>query len=36
VDLGGFRNVYFITHRQTCAEQADARIVVKDGRAVLE
>jgi exonuclease SbcC len=36
VKLGGFRNVYFITHRQTCAEQADARIVVKDGRAVLE
>lgn len=36
VDLGGFRNVYFITHRQTCAEQADARIVVKDGQARLE
>lgn len=36
VELGGFRNVYFITHRQTCAEQADARIVVSGGRAVLE
>lgn len=36
VELGGFRNVYFITHRQTCAEQADARIVVGGGRAVLE
>ena len=36
VDLGGFRNVYFITHRQTCAEQADARIVVSGGQARLE
>jgi exonuclease SbcC len=36
VTLGGFRNVYFVTHRQTCAEQADARIIVADGRATLD
>lgn len=35
-ELGGFRNVYCVTHRESVAEQADTVIRVEGGRAVVE
>lgn len=35
LDLGGFRNVIFITHRPAVWLQADAEVLVEGGRAVL-
>lgn len=36
LDLGGFRNCYFITHRPEVADQADAVLRVDGGRAWIE
>jgi len=36
LDLGGFRNLYFITHHREAWEQADAIIRIEDGRATVE
>lgn len=36
MELGGFRNLYFITHAREAWEQADTIIRVEDGRATIE
>ena len=34
--LGGYRNVFLISHRRTVWEQCDSRILIEGGRATLE